>query len=213
MVKKSKVPIRRLPTRIIRSQKYIRVHSRLSQAAARLDVSRQSSMPMAAVTLALMLGIALSRVWKIYSFSGIAAGTLFLLAAAGFALYNDRLTSAWIAAVTAVVCCGLLLGFARRDSFPDNDIRALINDGVFLLDEPLAFDGCVIEESELRETDIAATVELRGIQQQGRWISARGKGILSVNFPNEELSRDAFPCHSNFYDAHPAAAFRLRKIA
>ena len=193
MVKKSKVPIRRLPDRIIRSHKYIRVRSLISQAVARLDVSRQSSMPMAAVTLALIFGIALSCVLKVYSFTGIAAGTLLLLAAAGFALYNDRLTSAWIAALTAVACCGMLLGFAHRDSFPGNDIRAHINDGIFPLDEALAFDGCVIEESELRETDSAATIEFRGIQRQGRWIAARGKGILSVNLPNEELSSDKPP--------------------
>ena len=144
-------------------------------------------MPMAAVTLALTLGIALAHVWIIYSFTGVAVGVLFLLAASGFALYRNRLTSAWTAAITAVVCCGLLLGFARLDSFPDNDVRALIDTGLFPLDEPLAFDGCVVEESELRETDSNATIEFRGIQLHGRWIVARGKGILSVNLPNEDV--------------------------
>ena len=150
-------------------------------------------MPMAAVALALALGIAFTHAWRVYSFAGIAAGTLLLLAAAGLALYRGRLASAWIAAITAIACCGLLLGFAHRDSFSGNDIRALLSEGVFLLDEPLAFDGCVVEESELRETDSAATVEFRGIQRQGRWISARGKGILSVNLPNETISTDAPP--------------------
>jgi competence protein ComEC len=152
------------------------------------EVCRQSAMPMSAVSLAFMLGIALARLWSVYSFTGLAAGTLFLLASAGFALYSNRLVSAWIAAMAAVVCCGLLLGFARRDSFPDNDIRALLNNGLFPLEAPLAFDGCVIEESELRETDSVATVEFRGIQWQGRWIAARGKGILSVNLSNEETA-------------------------
>jgi len=157
------------------------------------NVSRQSSMPMAAVTLALALGISLSRVWKVYSFTGVAAGALFLFAASGFALYRNRLASAWTAAIAAVVCCGMLFGFARRDSFPDNDIRALLSDGLFRLDEPLAFDGCVAEESELRETDSVATIEFRGIQQQGRWIAARGKGILSVNLPAEGISANQTP--------------------
>jgi competence protein ComEC len=159
----------------------------------KIRVKDQSSMPMAAVTLALTLGIALTRACKVYSFTGIAAGTLLLLAAAGLAFYRGRLTSAWIAAIAAVACCGLLLGFARRDSFPDNDIRALLDDGLFPLDESLAFEGCVIEESELRETDSSVTVEFRGIQRQGRWIAARGKGILSVNLSNEELSADSPP--------------------
>ncbi|MCL2878352.1 MAG: ComEC family competence protein, partial [Acidobacteria bacterium] len=150
-------------------------------------------MPMAAVTLAFTFGIALSGVWKVYSFAGIAAGTLFLLAAAGFALYDNRLTPAWTAAIAAVACCGLLLGFARRDSFHDNDVRALLNDGLFPLDESLAFDACVIEESELRETDSAATVEFRGIQRQGRWIAAQGKGILSINLPDEDISTEPPP--------------------
>ncbi|MDR0310886.1 MAG: ComEC/Rec2 family competence protein [Acidobacteriota bacterium] len=150
-------------------------------------------MPMAAVTLALIFGIALARAWNAYNFAGVAAGTLLLLAASALALYRNRLAPAWAAAITAVACCGMLLGFAHRDSFPDNDIRALLNGGVFPLDEPLAFDGCVIEESELRETDSAATIEFRGIQQQGRWIAVRGKGILSVNLPNEEIFTDQPP--------------------
>ena len=148
---------------------------------------------MAAVTLALAFGIAMTGAWKIYSFAGIAAGTLILLAATGLGLYRDRPVSAWAAAIAAIVCCGMLLGFARRDSFPDNDIRALLNDGIFPLGDPLAFEGCVIEESELRETDSATTVEFRGIQQQGRWIAARGKGILSVNLPNETISTEPSP--------------------
>ena len=150
-------------------------------------------MPMAAVALALTLGIALSRAWKIYSFTGIAAGVFILLAASGFALCRNRLTLAWTAAITAIICCGMLLGFARRDSFPDNDIRSLLNNDLFPLDEPLAFDGCVAEESELRETDSVATIEFRGIQQQGRWIAARGKGILSVNLPAEGISENQAP--------------------
>ena len=148
---------------------------------------------MAAVTLSMSLGIALARVWKAYSFTGIAAGALLLLAASGFALYHNRLTSAWTAAIVAIVCCGMLLGFARRDSFPDNYIRALLNDGLFPLDEPLAFDGCVAEESELRETDSVATIEFRGIQVHGRWIAARGKGILSVNLPAQETTSNQPP--------------------
>ena len=154
-------------------------------------MNRQSSMPMAAVTLALVFGIALSRAFSEYSFAVLAAGTLFLIAAAGFALYRNRLTAAWSAAITAIACCGLLLGFAHHDSFPDNDVRALLNEGFFVLDEPLAFDGCVIEESELRETDSATTIEFRGIQRQGKWMPARGKGILSVNLPNAEVPSDA----------------------
>jgi competence protein ComEC len=148
----------------------------------------RGALPMAAVTLALTFGIALARVWKVYSFTGVAAGTLLLLAAAGFALYRGRLISARAAVIASIACCGLLLGFARRDSFPDNDIRALLADGLFPADESLSFDACVIEESELRETDSSATVEFRGIQRQGRWVPARGKGILSVNHPNETLS-------------------------
>ena len=153
-----------------------------------LDISKQSSMPMAAMTLALASGIALSRICLVYNFMGLSAGTALFLAAACLALYRNRLTSAWIAAITAVACCGLLLGCTHRDSFPDNDVRALLRDGLFTLDAPLAFDGCVVEESELRETDSAATVEFRGIQRLGRWMPARGKGILSVNLPNEAVS-------------------------
>ena len=151
---------------------------------------------MAAVTLALILGIVLSRVWNIYSFAGIASGIMLLLAAAGIALYRGRNTSAWMAGIAGIACCGLLLGFARRDSYPDNDVRALINTDLFALDEALAFEGCVIEESVLRETDSAATIEFRGIQRQGRWMTARGKGILSVNLPNKELFPDESPVFS-----------------
>ena len=150
-------------------------------------------MPVVAVTFALICGIALARVWNIYNFAGLASGTLLLLAASALALYRNRLALAWIAASAAVACCGMLLGFAHRDSFPNNDIRTLLNDGVFPLDESLAFDGCVIEESELRETDSVATIGFRGIQRQGRWITARGKGILSVNLSNEEIYPDQQP--------------------
>ena len=150
-------------------------------------------MPMAAVTLALTLGIALSRIWKIYDFTSIVSGALLLIAASGFALYRNKLSSAWIAAIAAIICCGLLLGFARRDSFHDNDIRALLSAGLFLLDEPLAFEGCVAEEGELRETDSVTTVEFRVIQLQGRWTAVRGNGILSVNLPTAEITANQTP--------------------
>jgi len=148
---------------------------------------------MAAVTLALTLGIALARVWETYNFIGIAAGVLILLAAAGVALYRNRLALAWTASIAAIVCCGMLLGFARRDSFTDNDLRALLNYGLFPLDEPLAFEGCVVEESELRETYSVTTVEFRGIQAHGRWTAARGKGILSINLPAEGILANQSP--------------------
>ena len=164
---------------------FFRVHSWFSRAAVAVI---QSSTPTAAVMAALTSGIALSRVFPEYGFAGIASGTMLLLVAGGLSLWRNRLAAAWVVAMAAVVCCGLLFGFVRRDSFPKNDIRALLNDGIFRLDEPIAFDGCVIEESELRDTDSVASIEFRGFQQQGRWISARGKGILSVNLPNEEIS-------------------------
>jgi len=56
------------------------------------DVSRQAARPMVAVTLAFALGIALARSVAAYSFSGLAAGALLLLAAGGLALRRGRAT-------------------------------------------------------------------------------------------------------------------------
>ena len=145
---------------------------------------------MVAVTLAFVLGIVLARGCPEYNFSGSVAGVLILIAAAGLSLYRNRLTAAWILGMVSVVLCGLLTALSHRDDFPENDVRALLIDGSFTINEPLAFDGCVLEESELRDSDSVTTIEFHGIRNGDRWRAAQGRGILSVGLSGTALNEN-----------------------
>lgn len=77
---------------------------------------------------------------------------------------------------------------AHRDGYSASDVRSLIAQNNFPLSEPLAFDGCVIAESERRGDDAVTTIELHGLQQKDHWIPVQGKGILRIGLSPQENS-------------------------
>jgi competence protein ComEC len=85
------------------------------------------------------------------------------------------------------------MAIAHRDGFPESDVRSLIAQNLFRLNEPAAFDGCVIAESEMRGTDIHTTIELHGCLQKDRWIACQGKGILRIGTSDQNPRNASTP--------------------
>jgi len=172
-----------------RSADALRAVNRFSSIAACPSiVNRQSGRPLVAATLAFMLGVASAKICENYCFTGVAAGTLLLITSAALSLRRNRLILAWSLAVAAIVFCGALLGWANRDAFAQNDVRALLAERRFPLDESLYFDGCAVEESARQGNDSVVTIEFHGIRLKDQWIAARGKGLLRVRMPNDDDS-------------------------
>jgi competence protein ComEC len=151
-------------------------------------IHRLSDRPAVAIAISFALGIALAQFCQAYIFIGIVAGSLLLICAAWFALRKNRLNLAWILGLASIALCGLLMAFAHRDRYSSVDIRTLLARNNFPLSEPLAFDGCVIEESERRGDDMATTVELHGIQKKDHWVPVHGKGTLRIGITPQENS-------------------------
>jgi competence protein ComEC len=141
---------------------------------------RWGETPLVAVTISLTLGIAVSRFLSHYSFALLAWATLLLICAAILSLLSERLRLSLALGLLAVVLCGLLLSLARRDGYATSDVRSLLSRGVFPLDEMLAFDGCVVEESQKRGDELVATIELRAIRKNDLWLPCRGNAILRL---------------------------------
>lgn len=144
--------------------------------------------PFAAPALALALGIAAARFLGACSFAGLAAGAACLTAAAWLALENDRPRLSLALGLCAVSAAGALLARAQHDAPPEYDTRALLARGAIPLGEPLAFDGCVVEETVRRGADTLTMVELRGLQIANRWERCRGAVPLRLLAPETEFS-------------------------
>jgi competence protein ComEC len=122
--------------------------------------------PAAVVALSFSLGIALSLFCRVYSFSVLAAACAILISASCLALRRDRLALSLALGLSAV------------------DLRSLLNRGTFRLSEPVAFEGCIAEESEKRGDDYVATVDLRAFSHHEIWTACKGKAILHISAPS-----------------------------
>lgn len=150
---------------------------------------RWGEIPFVALALLLVAGIIGARFLEDYLFVAFSAGTAGLLAAAVLAFRKDRFAAARSAALASVFVCGVLLALARRDAYPANDLRALISQGALPLNDQIAFDGCVLDQSNRLEDEVAVTLALRAFQKQGAWVPCRGG--VSLRIPVERTEAGA----------------------
>ena len=136
--------------------------------------------PFAALLSCLVLGIACSRFVHFYWFLLLAASACLLIAASVIALRRGRLQLALWPVLTVLFLCGLMLALARRDAYPESDLRAILSRSEYPLDQPLLFEGCVAEEVRQYDDEIVTTIELRGYQRQNRWTTCQGRGLIEV---------------------------------
>jgi competence protein ComEC len=146
--------------------------------------------PAAAVALSFSVGIALSLICRVYSFSLLAVACATLICASCLALRRDRLTLSLVLGLSAIAIAGLLTSLAHRDGFSAADLRSLISRGNFRLNEPVAFEGCIAEESEKRGDEYVATVDLRAFSQREIWTACRGEAILHISDPSSDKPSD-----------------------
>jgi competence protein ComEC len=137
--------------------------------------------PAALLVLSFALGISFSLTCKFYCFSLLAAGCGILICASCLALRGDRLSLSLVLGLSAIAIAGLLTSLTHRDAFSAVDLRSRISRGVFRLNEPVAFEGCVAEESEKRGDDYVATIDLRASSERDIWTACRGKAILHIS--------------------------------
>ncbi len=147
---------------------------------------RWGERPFVAIVFAFVLGIACSLFCKEYCFISLVASNVALICAAFISLHRDRYNLSLLLGLSAILVGGLLIALARRDAFSRCDLRSLLPQGAFLLDEPVLFKGCVVEISEKRGWETLLTVELHGFFRKELWISCRGKGLLRAPELSEE---------------------------
>ncbi|HTY63616.1 MAG TPA: ComEC/Rec2 family competence protein, partial [Acidobacteriota bacterium] len=153
-------------------------------------VNRQSSRPVAAITISFSLGIAASLLFREYSFFALVVAGISLAGSAFLALRKNRLALSFGAGLAAIAISGLLMALAHRDGFSDSDLRYLLSRRIFPVDEPVSFEGCVVEDGSIRGGDSIATVELDAFLKKETWIACKGKGILRVALPGGETSTE-----------------------
>lgn len=141
---------------------------------------RWGEMPFVALTLCLAAGICLSPLLTDYIFAGFAFAALTLIGGAWVALCRDRATAALSLGLLAIIDAGLVLALARRDAFPDADLRARLAHREISLDTQVPFDGCAEDDGSRREGEIVSTISIRALRRKDSWIPSRGKGILQI---------------------------------
>ena len=141
---------------------------------------RVSEKPAAALAFFFSIGIALSLLCREYSFGGLASGCGLVTGSAFLSLRRNRPHLSLMLALWAIALCGLLLALAERDGFPTSDLRYLLAQNAFPLNEPVFVEGCVVAESEERGGESVSTVSLNAFRRKDDWIACRGKGILRV---------------------------------
>ena len=140
----------------------------------------QSDRPVVTVTLFFASGIGLTALCSRYWFWGLAAAGMLLTAASFLAYRRDRILQASIIAQAAVLLCGFLTGFAHRDGHGTDDLRQLVCNQDFPLDEPVLFEGRITEGSPLFSQEILVVVEIQRFRKKSAWIIGKGRGILRV---------------------------------
>ena len=146
---------------------------------------------MAAITLAFSAGIVASQFCLCYSFPTLAAAGVLLGITSFLALQRHRIFLSLTLGLAAISMAGLLTALASRDGIPDSDLRHLLARREFALNTPVSFEGCVIENSIDRGSDIVATVELNSFMRRERWTACEGKGILRVARPGDDSTEPA----------------------
>jgi competence protein ComEC len=147
---------------------------------------RVSNKPAAVIAVFFSIGIAFSLLCHDYSFGGLAVAGLLLICAAFQSLRRKRLALSLALGLSTIVLCGLLIALAHRDGFSDSDVRFLLARGLFPLNEPVSFEGCVDTDSENRGTESLCTIALHAFLKKDRWIVASGKGMLLSAEPDRE---------------------------
>lgn len=147
-----------------------------------------SDTPAVAVAVSYSLGIALSLPCRDYSFAGLAASAFFLVAASFLAFRRNRLILSLALGLAAIAIGGLLMALAQRDGIHASDVRSHISRCDFPLRTPVAFDGCVVKESDTRGGQISTTVELQAFRRKDERLLCKGKAILRIAEPDRESS-------------------------
>jgi competence protein ComEC len=136
-------------------------------------------MPFMAISVCLILGIAVSRAFHQYSFACLILAALALIAAAILALRRERCQLSLFLTLAAISLGGCLLALAQRDSYSEMDLRRLIRTSSLTYDNPSQFEGCVIRDSNVQGDEIASTVDLRAVRtRNGKWAPCRGAAII-----------------------------------
>ncbi len=143
-------------------------------------IAHQSNKPAAAIALSLSIGIWLANACEQYLFCSFVLADIALIGASFLALRRNRHVLAFMLGNAAIVLAGLLIAVAHRDGIPDHHIRSLTSRSIFRLNEPVLFEGCVMEEVEKRGQESVTTIELHGFMQKDRWIACEGKGMLRI---------------------------------
>ena len=138
-------------------------------------VNRLSARPAAALAFSFAAGIAASQFCRMYSFCTLAAAGILLACASFLALRRNRIAVSLVAGLAAIAISGLLMALAHRDGFSDNDLRYLIARQAFPLNEPVSFEGCVVEDSARHGEDRVTTVELNAFLQRDQWVACDRK--------------------------------------
>jgi competence protein ComEC len=139
-----------------------------------------SRRPAVAIAILFSLGIGLAQICGEYIFCSFVLAGISLIAASMLALQRNRLALSFVLGNAAIAIAGLLMLFAHRDGIPDHHLGALLSHSVFPLNEPVLFEGCVVEESETRAQENVATIALHGFLRKDHWIACEGKGMLRI---------------------------------
>jgi competence protein ComEC len=144
-----------------------------------MPVNAWGEAPFAALLLSLVLGIVSARVIHSYVFALLMLAGSCLIAAAIAAFRKDRPTLALFSGLAAISLGGMTLALARRDAYPASDLRALLP-AAFPLEQPLLFEGCVVEEVTQYDNESVTNVEFHGYQRGNFWTACRGRGLIEV---------------------------------
>lgn len=142
--------------------------------------NRQSGRPAVALALSFAAGIASSLILREYSFGGLVVADVLLICAGLLALLRDRLSLSLALGLAAIMLCGSLTALAHRDRYADSDLRSRLDRNSFPLNEPVCFEGCVVQQSESHGEESVATIKLRAFLQKNHWVVCKGKGILGI---------------------------------
>jgi hypothetical protein len=149
-------------------------------------LNRHSICPAALITLAFAAGIALSLICRACSFSGFVVGNALLLCASSLAWRRNRLALSLTLGLAAIGVSGLMFAIAHRDGRDKTDLRFLISRRFIPLDEPISFEGCVVEDSFRRGEEDILTLQFHTIFQMDQSRECKGKGILRIPVAGSE---------------------------
>jgi competence protein ComEC len=94
------------------------------------------------------------------------------------------------------------MGLAHRDGYGAQDLRYLLSRQDFPLNEPVLFEGRILEGSPLFGEEIEVVVKLRRFRKNSTWVPVEGRSILRVAIP------DSFDQRQLRYSLVPGTAIR-----